>query len=376
MTPVVTVAHDGAVIDCVAFEHQPALIGAAPDVVRQAVARKDRAVADNRRTLATMSPASQPHRDLCPPDTVGLARFRLLANPQGDAPQRCLPPVKRRPAADLGSSSHSTVPSEGHASPTAGYSYDYAITDYINVAGANDSYALFSVGTDGVPLATCRADTVCHSLNQLWWLTTDGGTPDTRSLETGWIASNYFTTQVTTSFFVFSTNDDYHGDKDDQYNAAGGFVQYPGGPIIFGAPVSNASYALSYSRTGGDANGATLYGFPISAAGSTAYSWPGSWVELGTYLPSRFASGAAFDYFGAGLEVCIADGEASDATASGRILGWGTSQANQAIKGAFACDPPGDGLAFAYTGGATWSPACPYADAQGDLVQFSGSPKA
>ena len=174
-----------------------------------------------------------------------------------------------------------------------------------------------ALGGDTAPAMTPNND--AHTLNQLWWLTTNGASKNTNSLETGWINSSYFTQTMQTTIFAYSTTDGYNNGPSDHYNSAGDFVQYSSSPIIPGVPLTNISYVFAYSKA---ADGYELDLYPINADGSL-----GTQIAVGYYPYSRYTNGANenFDHFGGGAEIYVAPGKL--ATLSGTMYGVGTNYA-------------------------------------------------
>eukprot|EP00300_Choanocystis_sp_HF-7_P034269 c46913_g1_i1.p3 GENE.c46913_g1_i1~~c46913_g1_i1.p3 ORF type:complete len:397 (-),score=82.46 c46913_g1_i1:29-1189(-) len=330
-----TFEQNGAVFDCVPFLEQPSL-ALASDVERA-------------EALELLSEHRGTDSSLCPRDHVALVRHRTPVKAPADG-RSCLPrKVMARSADPVG--------------------YQWVMPKTISVVqGASFSQAIFNVGESSEPLATCAADGQCHSLNQLWWLTTNGGSSNTCSLETGWIASNYFTTEVTTSIFVFSTNDGYGGNKDDQYNMLGGFTLLPGAPVTPGQPLPSVAMNLRYLLVSNGSYILQTRGFTDNSNGS--FTTDTEWASVGFYRTSRYPAGDNdFKYNEAGCEVYYSGGSAT--TASGRLLGWGTSLGTMQTTGLFQAVPQGSTLKVAYTP-TTWTN--PNSDASKGSADFTGNP--
>ena len=344
VVPVATVEVGGAVVDCVAFEDQPALLGRPAGDVAAARAAWERVGRGGGGARASV----------CPGESVGVTRFRIRGAERpvrGAVAKRCLPQAKQRVAATL----------------PQGYSYVLPTPPFAAASTATDVWSAHSVGV-GVPLATCLANDECHSVNQQWWL---GRSDDHAelSLEAGWVSSNYFSPKVTTSFFVYSTNDTYAGDKADLYNLAGGFVAYPHAPLTPGVPLTDFQWIISYRKD--DAAAAFVhYAMPFNSTGSSSFSASGTWIPIGHYPYSRFPNGRAFSEFSCGAEIFHTTATKA-ITASGRILGWGTSAGTLPIDNKFVPDPAGTGFSAAFAP-VSWAPANPYSNAY--AVHFSGSP--
>lgn len=130
-----------------------------------------------------------------------------------------------------------------------------------------------------------------HSLNQLWWLDTQGTKSFEYSLEAGWV-TEMFGQQMATELFVFSTNDGYNGSVADRYNQAGGFVQYTDTPVVLGSPLtSSQQFTLSFIL------------LPNNGGYELNYSVNGSKQAIGYYPMSRYPTQPDFNYLWYGSEV-------------------------------------------------------------------------
>lgn len=330
---VATVSSGGAVFDCVPFAHQP---GVPDDWSGFPTTRPSFVGEDEEVVLPSMTSTTA-----CPDGTVAVVRFT-----------RC--PPRKLP-----------LPSWEASVGVNHTGFSYVIPGTIHVPNAKESSVILSSGVD-VPRATCNPNGACHSLNQLWWSTTPGS-GNICTLEAGHIASNYFTSDVTTSMFAFSTNDAYKSDSTDRYNLAGGFSMYPSTPFSLGAPMDTVQWHLAYVMDETE-KVYNLWARNFTEPAPDKFT-AGVWQAVGFYRFSRFSSFcAAFEYNQAGCEVYQTT---KDATASGRILGWGTDAGTESVLNRFRPDPADTGFTASYRS-ATWSPANDYASA--NQVVFSGSP--
>jgi hypothetical protein len=343
---------DGAIVDCVPYLQQPGLLWASPEEQKAALLILNNKYKSSRtNNLRALSK--------CPHDTVAVVRTRPgVCIPGKKAPPRASHQRALRAARDPALSYNSNI-----------NDYDWVTNPWGNVSSAVDTYGIFSVGHQAA-LPVCTNDGQCHSLNQIWWLTTEGSAKNefTQSLEAGWITSNYFTQDVTTSVFVFSTNDSYRGNPTDYYNLPGGFIMAPSSPITLGLPVSQLQWTLSYRKD----PGAFILWAQRFEEGPDAGSFSvvdSTWYAVGHYPYSRFSSDANFDWFQCGAEVYHQDNVAS---ASGRILGCGSSQvADRYGEFQFTPIPTFVGFSASYFP-TTWTPPNGFAAEEG--VQFQGSP--
>jgi hypothetical protein len=201
-----------------------------------------------------------------------------------------------------------------------GYAY---VTSEFLVSSTDAVFVVLGVGNSvKSPIPEVSTDGLSHSLNQLWWLTTYGGNSNTVSLETGWIASNYFTSESTVSFFAFSTPDGYNNGEYDYYNNAGDFISYSGAPTL-GSPMSNFNYMLSYQILPNNE------GYQLSAFPYSNYQI-GQGISIGYYPMSRYSGTPDFQYFQIGSEVFIE--ENANVQMSGNIYGWADQTKNYDIK--------------------------------------------
>ena len=244
-------------------------------------------------------------------------------------------------------------------------------------AGITDSKeALFGVGTadNGLPAVTAGDS---HAINQLWWTTTQGRASDTVTLEGGWITSSYWSNSVETALFVFSTPDDYtntSANGPDQYNQAGGFVQYPGTPSL-GTGRDSVQYQLMYKAMPNSA-GFEAYLRPFSrdsSSGYTFYTFSEAAFPFGFYPMQRYIWGApVFTWFQVGSESCIESSRLGPAQvqASGTIHGWGFGASAQAIDNNFS---PTDSVYSASYAAQTWTDGSQWVSP--DSVHFLGDNK-
>ena len=343
-----TYTHKGATIHCVDYLDQPGLWNAGKQEREEA-----------RKVAAYLAAESKPNNgnNGCPAGSVAVTGVR----------EDVCVPSKRSPLPEhhLSSSEHDV------SGPEVNYTdYSYVVSPQVSVEGASEVYGVFSVGIE-TKMPTCLANDACHSLNQLWWL---HHTPSQFfSLEAGWIKCNYFTPEVTTALFTYSTNDGYRGDKQDEYNMLGGFVVAPQADVVPGKPLDSVSFQLAYKAVD-DISAFVLYSssFELSQnASGVVCSGKTNWVPVGHYPYSRYPGGKPdFNRNQCGAEMYHTT---TTITASGRIYGWGSDLKNEPINNAFGPIPANTGFLHAY-GSALWSPHNPYASPTSKYVQFSGQP--
>lgn len=142
----------------------------------------------------------------------------------------------------------------------SGYSY---ISSNWSEIQAISTYIVLN-NNESMPFVTNDGDS--HSINQMWWLTTPGGSNQTVSLEAGWINCNYWTSTATTSLFVFSSPDGYQDQNNgagDQYNTGGGFIQFTNTPAL-GSPITDVKYKFSYNQYSDESGGYKLTLVPFT----------------------------------------------------------------------------------------------------------------
>jgi len=350
LRPHATVEHRGAVVDCISYMDQPALVEAAKagDTATLSAARENLLRA-KRANVPVDSQSAQ-----CPADTVALTRpaVRLSEDNKG-CPAVVIPPPKRRPTA------HGPRPDLAKpATDVGGYSYEYVLSPFTNVgAGATRAWGVFGVGmaNDGLPAVTAGSS---HAINQLWWTTTEGRASTTVTLEGGWITSSYWSFTTDTSLFVFSTPDDYSNTSrygPDQYNQAGGFIQYPGTPSL-GTARDSVQYQLMYAQMNNSA-GFEAYLRPFTMDSETgSLSFSSEAFAFGYYPMARYIWGPpSFTWFQVGYESCIESTVFGTAQvqASGDIFGWGANSQGRDIEGQFT--PTNAGVYSATYDARTWT---------------------
>lgn len=287
----------GYTIDYVDFTDQPALFNADTELIQDAVEANEKATeVINQLPLYSGSDDSQK-----PPGSVGVLRPRLR-----NFIENRLPAFKKLNGAPA-SSDGVDRPSYMHVVLPVANNGTYTLEK----CSVNKEWAtsFFNTRLDTYPYI--ENNTGCaHVINQLWILSKN----QTYSLEAGWIQCNYFSTDIEMSFFVYSTTDDYQSmGGSDQYNAAGGFIQFSGSPIIPGATDNTIQLDTTYTIS-------------FNSLGNAGYALFINNSPVGYYLQSRFPSNTPFSYFQAGGEL-FSDTD-NLLTLQGRYYGGGMDSSN------------------------------------------------
>lgn len=313
--PVVqTVEAKGYTVDCIPFDQQPGLINASA---------ADKATAEvlNKQHLAAMAKAGNSggvaadgfdfKSNMCPESTVAIARMDAdnLSNYIKVLPSQLL--ISEQNQND---SNHQNYPTDatnnGNVTLSPGYSW---IQSYLSngESAAPAGYSVSFLSPDpALSNKYMPTNSNGHSLNQLWWLDKQNTSSFVYSLETGWI-TEAINQQTSTELFVFSTTDGYTGgSSNDQYNQAGGFIQYSDTPATVGTPLTTSQkFTLSFVL------------LPNNSGYELRYSANGTTQGMGFYLMSRFPTQPNFNYNWYGSEV--ADGCGLPITMGGTITGAG-----------------------------------------------------
>ena len=375
LQPHATVEHRGSVVDCVSYMDQPALVAAAREGDTATLAAAREHLLRAKRTPFPADPQSAP----CPHDTVALTRpaVRLPETAKG-CPEVVIPAPKKRPVNTLKMGNNNANANAAAASTPelSSYSYEYVLSPFTNVgAGTERAWGVFGVGTASNPLPAVTAGS-SHAINQLWWTTTEGRASDTVTLEGGWITSSYWSLTTDTALFVFSTPDDYtntsnHGP--DQYNQAGGFIQYPDTPSL-GTGRDSVQFQLTYRAMNNSAGfEALLTPFTINAATQTL-SFSSAPIPFGYYPMGRYIWGPpSFTWFQVGFESCIEKTifGTAQVQAAGDIYGWGSNNEGRAVEGQF--NPTNPGVYGASYDAATWTNGGVFTS--DEAVHFTGDNK-
>lgn len=311
-----SVPKDGYVVDCIPFEQQPGLIRATEHEKNLAIE-----LSKNARVAIIDDSYFDFKLTDCPVGDVGIVRPRL-----SNLYEQNEHAFSKYPKKQLG---HDLYNDTG---------YGYIVSNELNVSTMTDVFVTLGVGPDVDVVPPYVPAGQSHSLNQLWWTTTDGGSSNTISLETGWIQSNYFTSNVTTTLFTYSTPNGYNGGKYNQYNNAGGFISYPNTPTL-GTPVSNVDYMFSYQILPNNA------GYLLALWPYSNYTM-GKGFDLGYYPMSRYNSTPEFSFFEVGSEAYIA--ENAQVSMAGKIFGYADTKTDFKVFDQFHIQPAGLAYEFGY----------------------------
>ena len=313
--PVVqTVEAKGYTVDCIPFDQQPGLINASA---------ADKATADalNKQHLAAMAKVGNAVNNItsgfdfkmtmCPESTVAIARIGVneLSN---------YIKVAQSQQATIGQNQNNsnyqnyTTDNTNNDNVTLSPGYSW-IQSYLGngESAAPAGYSVSFLSPDpALSNKYMPINSNGHSLNQLWWLDKQNTSSFVYSLETGWITDTA-NQQATTQLFVFSTTDGYTGtNQNDQYNQAGGFIQYSDTPATVGTPLtSSQKFTLSFVL------------LPNNSGYELRYSANATTLGMGFYLMSRFPTQPNFNYNWYGSE--IADGCGLPITMGGTITAAG-----------------------------------------------------
>ena len=292
-----SIVGNGFVIDCIPFEQQPSLFYATAEVKAAALQRMVQYSGGSLPSFAYDTNA-------CPSGDIALSRARLAAYSNGNLFKKV---------------SSNTTNSHSLNYSDAGYSY---VLSPINLITPNNAVFTILNNNGQTPIVPANGS---HQLNQLWWITTNGGTNQTQSLETGWIYSNYFTANSATTLFTFSTPNAYGSNsQSNQYNLAGGFIQNPGTPA-FGAPLSDVQYKFEYQQNQ-DGSGYELFITPFKLV-SGSYQFESA-IDMGYWPQSHFSGYSGFSanpnfkYLQTGSEVYAES--TSVVSMVGTIYGYGS----------------------------------------------------
>lgn len=235
-----SISYRNTIVDCVPFLQQPALVNAS--------------AADQQHALEIFNQSTAVTNNICPSGDIALTRIPLrnFSNQNKDVFW------KQALAAD-------NNPESSASAPPSGYMY------YQSESGTNvnfDTDGIFIAIDSGNEMAnldpTINVTDNQHYIQQEWL--SSGKYPSLVTLETGIITSDYFiessdgsyvqsednNARMSKSVFIFSTPNSYdsstnRGNQVNMYNLQGGFIQL-NNLVIFGAPLTNEKYNLSYVK--------------------------------------------------------------------------------------------------------------------------------
>lgn len=318
-----SVSYRNTIVDCVPFLQQPALLNASDS--------------DKQHALELFNQSTANTNNVCPSGDIALMRIPLrhFINQNKEVFWKQQLPTNS--------------PESAASAPPSGYMY-YQSESKTSVNFDNNG--IFIAIDSGDEMA--NLDQKPHSTDnqhyiQQEWLAS-GQYPSLVTLETGIITSDYFIEssdgsyqetesangRMSKSVFIFSTPNSYdssttRGNQVNMYNLQGGFIQL-NNSLIFGAPLSNEKYNLSYVKK---SDGYHLMVSVITLDSENNYHiaapidigyWPNSHYSG---FGSNFPDTPNFDSLSAGFEMetdpSMPNLSISVTKADGTLIGYGIS---------------------------------------------------